>query len=244
MNRLTQPLEALLDRNFGDWQPVLDAWRRSAEGLALIQSVNRRVAAGATVYPASVFRAFELTPLVQTKVLILGQDPYHGPGQAEGLAFSVPAGQRIPPSLRNIHKELQRDLGLAAPGSGSLVPWAQRGALLLNTSLTVEDGLAGSHARLGWRALTVAVCSALWDDAAPKAFLLWGAHAQALAANWSEQHADRHRVLTSNHPSPLSALRPPTPFIGCGHFSASSDFLTSVGRGGFDWRLAGPEPVL
>jgi uracil-DNA glycosylase len=240
VNRLTQPLEALLDRDFGDWQPVLDAWRRSAEGRTLIEAVNRRVAAGATVYPAQVFRAFELTPLAQTKVLILGQDPYHGPGQAEGLAFSVPPGHRIPPSLRNIHKELQRDLELAAPDSGSLLPWARRGALLLNTSLTVEGGLAGSHAQLGWRALTVAVRDVLWTDDAPKVFLLWGSHAQSLLSDPPTAGDDRHRVLSSNHPSPLSALRPPTPFIGCGHFRAARDFLASVGRGGFDWQLVDP----
>jgi uracil-DNA glycosylase len=243
LNRLKVPLGALLDADFGDWQPLLDAWRHSAAGQALIAGVDRRVSAGAIVYPAPVFRAFDLTPLARTRVLILGQDPYHGPGQAEGLAFSVPAGQRIPPSLRNIHKELQHDLGLPAPTSGSLAAWAERGVLLLNTTLTVEDGQAASHARLGWQALSDAVCQALWADAAPKVFMLWGAHAQAQRARLSAG-GGQHLVLQANHPSPLSALRPPVPFIGCGHFSRASDFLAAAGRGAMDWRLEDSRPVL
>jgi uracil-DNA glycosylase len=243
LNRLAVPLAELLDADFGDWQPVLDTWRRSAAGQTLIEALDRRVAAGAVVYPAQVFRAFALTPLAQTRVLILGQDPYHGAGQAEGLAFSVPAGQRIPPSLRNLFKELQRDLGWAAPASGTLTAWADRGVLLLNTSLSVEDGRAASHARLGWQALTDAVCQALWADAAPKVFMLWGAHAQAQGARLRGPAA-QHLVLQANHPSPLSALRPPVPFIGCGHFRRASGFLAAAGRGAMDWHLADSGPVL
>jgi uracil-DNA glycosylase len=243
LNRLTAPLAGLLDGDFGDWQPLLDDWRRSTAGQALITAVDRRIADGAVVYPAQVFRAFALTPLARTRVLILGQDPYHGPGQAEGLAFSVPAGQRLPPSLRNLFKELQRDLGLPTPESGSLASWAQRGVLLLNATLTVESGLAASHARLGWQSLTDAVCQALWADAQPKVFMLWGAHAQAQRARLTAggQH---HLVLQSNHPSPLSALRSPAPFIGCGHFSRAADFLAAAGRGGLDWCLAKESVVL
>jgi uracil-DNA glycosylase len=233
---LSAPLAGLLDADFGDWQPVLAAWRCSAAGQALIAAVDQRVRDGAVVYPAQVFRALALTPLARTRVLILGQDPYHGPGQAEGLAFSVPAGQRIPPSLRNLFKELQRDLGLPAPASGSLTAWAERGVLLLNTTLTVEDGQAASHAKLGWQALTDAICQALWADAAPKVFMLWGAHAQAQLARLPAGAAP-HLVLQANHPSPLSALRPPVPFIGCGHFSRAAAFLAASGRGGIDWRL-------
>jgi uracil-DNA glycosylase len=243
LNRLTAPLSSLLDADFGDWQPLLDTWRHSPAGQALIGAVDRRVRDGAVVYPAQVFRAFTLTPLAQTRVLILGQDPYHGPGQAEGLAFSVPAGQRIPPSLRNIFKEVQRDLGQAPPLSGSLTTWAERGVLLLNTTLTVEDGQAASHARLGWQALTDAVCEALWIDAAPKVFMLWGAHAQARLAGLPAGGAS-HLVLQANHPSPLSALRPPVPFIGCGHFRHASAFLAAAGRGAVDWHLADSRPVL
>lgn len=244
MSHLAQPLSALLDADFGDWQPLLQAWRSSPAGQRTIQAVDARVAAGAVVYPAQVFRALQLTPLSRTKVLILGQDPYHGPGQAEGLSFSVPAGQRIPPSLRNIFKEQQRDLGLAPPASGSLVTWAEQGALMLNASLTVEDGAAGSHAKLGWHALTDAICAALWRDPAPKVFMLWGAHAQARLTGLQSDMTTAHCVLSSNHPSPLSALRPPAPFIGNGHFSSASHFLAAAGRGGFDWGLANSRTVL
>jgi uracil-DNA glycosylase len=236
-NRLARPLGQLLDADFGDWQPLLQAWRASHAGRALMGAVDARVAAGAAVYPAQVFRALELTPLAQTRVVILGQDPYHGPGQAEGLAFSVAAGQRHPPSLRNIFKELQRSLDMPPPVSGSLVPWAGQGVMLLNASLTVEDGQAGSHATLGWHALTDAICQALSRDAAPKVFMLWGAHAQAKAPLIAAA-GRQHRVLRANHPSPLSALRPPAPFIGCGHFVQANQFLADTGRLAVAWALA------
>jgi uracil-DNA glycosylase len=243
LNRLTRPLAELLDADFGDWQPLLDDWRRSAAGQALIAAVDRRVRDGAVVYPAQAFRSFALTPRARTRVLILGQDPYHGPGQAEGLAFSVPAGQPIPPSLRNIFKELQRDLDLPAPASGSLAAWAERGVLLLNTTLTVEHGQAASHARLGWQDLTDAVCQALWADAAPKVFMWWGAHAQAQVARLAGD-GPQHLVLRANHPSPLSALRPPVPFIGCGHFGRAAAFLAAAGRSGMRWDLSDSPVVL
>ena len=236
-NQLAEPLERLLQADFGEWQPLLQAWRDSAAGRALIGAVDARVAAGATVYPAQVFRALQLTPRSLTRVVILGQDPYHGAGQAEGLAFSVPEGQRHPPSLRNIFKELQRGLGLPAPHSGSLVRWAEQGVMLLNTSLTVEDGLAASHSRFGWHVLTDAICAALAQDAAPKVFLLWGAHAQA-KASLIAVGGPQNLVLQANHPSPLSATRPPAPFIGCGHFERANQFLAAAGRGAVDWALA------
>ncbi|CAD5374934.1 Uracil-DNA glycosylase [Rubrivivax sp. A210] len=234
MNRLAQPLAGLVDGVANDWAPLLRAWAAGATGRALINAVDARVVAGAVVYPAQVFRALELTPLADTRVVILGQDPYHGAGQAEGLAFSVPAGQRIPPSLRNIFKELQRDLGQATPAGGSLAAWAGRGVLLLNRSLTVEDGQPASHAQLGWQGLADALCDALARDARPKVFLLWGAHAQALAPRLQ---GGPHAVLQCNHPSPLSALRTPAPFLGCGHFGAASRFLAQAGRGAVDWAL-------
>jgi uracil-DNA glycosylase len=241
LSRLRQPLATLLDAPaggaFGDWQPLLDDWRASAAGQALIAAIDDRVEQGAPVYPAEVFRAFALTPLARTRVVIIGQDPYHGPGQAEGLAFSVPAGQRLPPSLRTIFKELKRDLQLPAPasGSGSLEAWAHRGVLLLNATLTVEDGVPGRHSRLGWHALTDAVCVALARDPAPKVFMLWGAHAQAKEPLLEPLQA--HLVLKCNHPSPLSAARPPAPFLGSGHFGAASRFLDAAGRGPVDWAL-------
>ncbi len=222
--RLAEPLDALIDRLHSDWRPYVDVWRLSPAGRVLIERVDARVAAGATVYPAQVFRALELTSLADTRVVILGQDPYHGEGQAEGLAFSVPPGMPLPPSLRNVFKELQRDLSLSAPTSGHLGAWAARGVLLLNTSLTVEDGTPASHAKLGWQVLTDAIIDAAARHSIPKVFMLWGVHAQAKAA-LIDVAPTPHLVLRCNHPSPLAALRPPVPFIGCGHFGEAIRFL-------------------
>ena len=241
-NQLAGRLGAHFDAVAGDWQPLLQSWAESPPGGALLAAVDARVAAGAVVYPGAPLRAFELTPRASVRVVIVGQDPYHGPGQAEGLAFSVPAGQRMPPSLRNIFRELQRDLGVPPPATGSLQTWAQRGVLLLNTSLTVEDGQAGSHARLGWQTLTERVLHALVADAAPKAFLLWGAHAQA-QMDLLKPGAGPHLALRCNHPSPLSALRAPAPFVGCGHFGQASRFLAAAGQGALDWALPPVEPA-
>ena len=172
------------------------------------------------IFPPQPLRALALTPPEQVRVVILGQDPYHGRGQAEGLAFSVAPGVALPPSLRNIFKELQRDLGtpwpeFPAPG-GSLVKWATHGVLLLNTCLTVEEGQPASHAKKGWEDLTDAVIRHVSNGERPVVFMLWGAHAQGKR---DLIDASRHKILVANHPSPLSALRPPLPFIGCGHFS-------------------------
>ncbi len=235
-NRLRTPLRRLFDATAGDWAQQLQAFAESEGGRSLCAAVDERVARGAVVYPEAVFRAFELTSLAATRVVILGQDPYHGPGQAEGLAFSVPPGQRVPPSLRNILAECRRDLGLPAPASGSLQRWAGQGVLLLNASLTVEDGRPGSHATLGWRALTDSIIQCLADGERPKVFMLWGAHAQAQASRIAAA-GPAHRVLQCNHPSPLSARRGAAPFVGCGHFSAASRFLADAGGGGLDWAL-------
>ena len=180
------------------------------------------------IYPATVLKALELTPRAAVRVVILGQDPYHGAGQAEGLAFSVPAGVKLPPSLRNINLELQRDLGVVRTG-GHLAAWAQQGALLLNTCLTVEDGEPGAHAKHGWEALTDSIVAAVARDAGPRVFMLWGAHAQAKAPLIAAAGAGRHAVLQATHPSPLSARRPPVPFLGCGHFGAAQRFLAAQG---------------
>ena len=202
------------------WQPLVDGFFASAAGVRLQAFLGERLAAGATIFPPQPLRALALTPPEQVRVVILGQDPYHGRGQAEGLAFSVAPGVAIPPSLRNIFKELQRDLGTPPPPfpqpGGSLAHWARNGVLLLNTCLTVEEGLPASHAGRGWEVLTDAVIRHVSGAAQPAVFMLWGAHAQSKRALIDAQ---RHHVLTANHPSPLSALRPPVPFIGCGHFS-------------------------
>jgi len=229
-------IEAQLDAAPADWHPLVRAWRDSDAGRALLAFVRQREAAGAAIYPPLPLRALDLTPRERVAVVILGQDPYHGPGQAEGLAFSVPPGVKPPPSLRNIFCELERDLGVLPPAHGHLDHWARQGVLLLNAVLTVEDGSPASHARRGWEALTDSIVDCVAADPAPKAFLLWGAHAQAKSGLVS-RHGLPHLVLQSNHPSPLSARRPPLPFIGCGHFSAANRFLADQGRSAVSWGL-------
>lgn len=234
MNALAEPLERVLDRAPVTWRPLIDAWRASAAGQALMAFVATRQAAAATIYPARVLHALELTPRERVRVVILGQDPYHGTGQAEGLAFSVPVGQPLPPSLRNIFKELQRDLSLPVPAHGHLGAWARQGVLLLNTALSVEQGAPGAHAGHGWEALTDAIVSAVAGSELPRVFMLWGNHAQAKAPLLASDAACL--VLQSNHPSPLSATRGVLPFIGNGHFSAANRFLTDHGAAPIDWR--------
>ena len=202
------------------WEALTDHFFAGDTGQKLINFLRARLAEGAVVFPPQPLRALQLTPPEQVRVVILGQDPYHGRSQAEGLAFSVAPGVALPPSLRNIFKELQRDLGTAPPKfpepGGSLMRWATHGVLLLNTCLTVEEGQPASHAGKGWELLTDAVIRAVSGGDHPVVFMLWGAHAQSKKALID---GSRHKVLVANHPSPLSALRPPLPFIGCGHFS-------------------------
>jgi uracil-DNA glycosylase len=214
------------------WRPVLDPFWGEDRGRLLLAFLRERLAAGAVIYPPQPLRALELVAPDAVRVVILGQDPYHGPGQAEGLAFSVAPGVRPPPSLRNLFKELQRDLVLPPPVDGSLVRWARQGVLLLNTCLTVEDGAPASHAGQGWESLTDRVLQHCAAQASPKVFLLWGAHAQkkrALLDGFS------HCLMTANHPSPLSANRGPEPFIGCGHFSKVNRWLESQGQVPVAW---------
>jgi uracil-DNA glycosylase len=235
---LAPPLAQSLCDAAAGWAPLVQRWQASDAGHALEEFVNARLAAGATIYPSQPLRALAMTPLAAVRVVMLGQDPYHGPGQAEGLAFSVPPGVRPPPSLRNIFKELQRDLGLPLPPHGHLGAWARRGVLLLNTCLTVEEGAAASHAGRGWETLTDRLIEAAAAAPQPTVFMLWGAHAQRKKALIDGAGA-AHLVLQCNHPSPLSAARGPVPFIGCGHFSAAAGFLATHGIA-IDWRLPGP----
>lgn len=248
-NALSEPLGEHLGRILaegavGAWGAVVATWLASASGLSLVQAVEQRQRAGAVVYPHRVLRALELTPLPSVRVVILGQDPYHGPGQAQGLAFSVGADTPRPPSLRHILQEVERDTGALNPAvrSGSLEAWAEQGVLLLNTSLTVEDASPGSHARWGWTSLTDALLQAVARQALaqgrPVAALLWGAHAQARRPAFEAvERAGLGLVLQANHPSPLSARRPPQPFLGCGHFSRARDFLAGLepGRPPLSW---------
>lgn len=233
-----------------DWQPVVSAFLKSEAARQLGEFISERLSAGAVIYPEHPLRSLALTPLASVRVVIVGQDPYHGPGQAEGLAFSVPAGIRLPPSLRNIFKELNREAGLAPgpmPSSGSLQSWARQGVLLLNTCLTVEQGCPASHALKGWEALTDAVIDAVIENGRSVVFMLWGAHAQKLGDRMqlrpafmpAQARQGRHLILRANHPSPLSALRPPVPFIGCGHFGASSQFLRERAEFPVQWQSQG-----
>lgn len=218
-----------------DWKPVVDAFLASPQGQQLAAFIRERLAAGATIYPPRPLRALELTPLHSVRAVILGQDPYHGAGQAEGLAFSVARGVRLPPSLRNIFKELRPAPEQPLPDHGSLVDWARRGVLLLNTILTVEDGRPGTHARKGWESLTDALLTEVAQTASPCVYLLWGAHAQAKAGLIEEtalRHGREALVLRANHPSPLSASRPPVPFLGSGHFVRAREWLAARGYPG------------
>ena len=204
------------------WRALTDAFFASAAGTGLLAFLSERLANQAVIFPPQPLRALVLTRPDAVRVVILGQDPYHGRGQAEGLAFSVVPGVAIPPSLRNIFKEIQRDLGTPPPTfpspGGSLVKWAKNGVLLLNTCLTVEEGQPASHAKRGWEVLTDAVIRHVSEHQQNVVFMLWGAHAQSKR---DLIDAGRHKILLANHPSPLSALRPPLPFIGCGHFSSA-----------------------
>ena len=219
------------------WQALVDSFFASAGGRKLLAFLQARLAAGAVIFPPQPLRALLLTPPEAVRVVILGQDPYHGRGQAHGLAFSVAPGVRVPPSLHNIFKEIERDGGTAPPAlppplppsGGSLEAWAQQGVLLLNACLTVEQGQPASHAGQGWELLTDAVLRHVAhangaDNAQPVIFMLWGAHAQAKRALIPTDRG--HLVLCANHPSPLSALRPPLAFIGCGHFGQAQAFLS------------------
>ncbi|QHI98635.1 uracil-DNA glycosylase [Xylophilus rhododendri] len=215
------------------WAALVDAFFTGPAGQKLLGFLAARLDAEATIFPPQPLRALELTPPEEVRVVILGQDPYHGRGQAEGLAFSVAPGVALPPSLRNIFKELERDLGtpwptFPSPG-GSLVKWARKGVLLLNTCLTVEEAQPASHAGKGWEVLTDAVIRQVAEGDHPVVFMLWGAHAQSKRALIDTK---RHLILASNHPSPLSALRPPVPFIGNGHFSQAREWRDRHGKPG------------
>ncbi len=216
------------------WRAALEPVLAAPEARRLGGWLRAGEAAGLTIYPprGERLRALALTPLDRVKVVILGQDPYHGPGQAMGLAFSVPPGVRQPPSLANIFRELESDCGIARPASGDLSGWARQGVLLLNTSLTVEDGKAGSHAGRGWEAITDACVAAVAARDLPSVFILWGSHAQAKAARIPRLANGPHCVIRSPHPSPLSAHRG---FFGTRPFSRANAFLADNGRAPIQW---------
>jgi len=218
-----------------DWHAVLTPFTASPICASLCDFVDGERAAGKTIYPAEVFRSLHLTRAQDVKVVILGQDPYHGDDhgrpQAHGLAFSVPPGVRPPPSLKNIFKEQAASLDLPIPSHGCLDAWARQGVLLLNTVLTVEAGLAASHAKRGWEPCTDTLLAELANRYDGLVFMLWGAHAQAKRALLNPQ---RHTILEAPHPSPLSAHRG---FLGCGHFVKANAALVAAGRTPIDWGL-------
>lgn len=219
------------------WRAALEPALATPEARRLGGWLNAEEAAGKQVFPPRGMRlaALALTPLDQVRCVILGQDPYHGPGQAHGLAFSVQAGVRVPPSLVNIYKELEADLGLPRAATGDLSPWARQGVLLLNNTLTVEAGQAGSHAGRGWDAVTDAAVAAVADRDAATVFILWGSHAKKKASRIAALgRSSRHLVLTSAHPSPLSAH---TGFFGSRPFSRANAFLEQHGHQAIDWAL-------
>lgn len=215
------------------WKARIGDYLERPEMQALAAFLREEKRAGKVIYPPGpeIFAAFDHTPFDTVRVVILGQDPYHGPGQAHGLCFSVRPGVRIPPSLDNIFKEISRDLGLPRPDHGCLTPWADRGVLLLNAVLTVERGMAGSHQGKGWEGFTDAAIDALNRERDGLVFMLWGSYAQRKGRLIDTR---RHRVLTAVHPSPLSAHRG---FIGCGHFSAANAWLDQHGQAPIDWSL-------
>lgn len=216
----------------GAWQTRLQPELDKPYFAALMQRVDEAYRTG-TVYPPrqELFAAFRLTPPERVRVVILGQDPYHEPGQANGLSFSVAPGVRLPPSLRNIFEELRTDCGVTPRASGDLTPWAEQGVFLLNSSLSVQAGAAGSHQAFGWQTFTDAVVAALAKLPQPVAFILWGAHAQKKAAIAQSSSYPR-LVLQSPHPSPLSAYRG---FFGSRPFSAVNEFLVQHGEAPVRW---------
>ncbi|MGH6787123.1 MAG: uracil-DNA glycosylase [Novosphingobium sp.] len=219
------------------WRKALAPVLASPEARRLGGFLAAEEAAGKAIYPprGSRLAALSLTPLERVKIVILGQDPYHGPGQAHGLSFSVQDVVRVPPSLANIHKELAADLGLPIPVHGNLTRWAEQGVLLLNAALTVEGGQPASHQGRGWEAITDAVVAAVAAKTEPCVFLLWGGHARKKAGSVPGLMNSHHLVLTAPHPSPLSAH---TGFFGCRHFSQANAFLEAHGRRAVDWGLS------
>lgn len=225
------------------WKKEFDAFFALPEGKSLLGFLSQRLREGAVVYPPDPYRVFRLTKPEDVRVVILGQDPYHGPGQAVGMAFSVPEDcPKLPPSLRTIFKEIAREGEGDEPTketSGDLSEWVRQGVLLMNTVLTVEDGRPLLHAGKGWETLTDRLIERVIGAGRPVVFMLWGAQAQKkkdVIGERARRSGGEVLVLTSNHPSPLSALRGPEPFIGCGHFRAANDWLAAHGRGTIGWK--------
>lgn len=240
-NLLSENILPQIARLPSDWRATLDGPELQGTLATLAKWLDKECQDGASIYPAAPFRALELLPLQSVSVVILGQDPYHGPNQAQGLSFSVPDTCPAPPSLRNIFKELELEYpDSALPPSHDLSNWGRQGVLLLNTSLTVEDGLPASHAKKGWEQITDALLTSLAQQSTqPIVYMLWGAHAQAKEALIQQHSQHPYLILKANHPSPLAARRPPVPFIGCGHFQQANDWLKEQGATPIQWFATG-----
>lgn len=219
--------------NQSTWKELLAAEKEKEYFKSMMAYLNKRHLDGAVIYPETthIFNAIEYTPFESVKIVIIGQDPYHNPGQAHGLSFSVLPSEKIPPSLRNIFKELQTDCGFTIPNHGCLTAWAQQGVLLLNSVLTVEKNNANCHAKIGWQTFTDAIISHLNKHPKKIVYLLWGAQAQKKI---SLIDTSKHHILTAPHPSPLSAHRG---FLGCKHFSKANKILVDANRTPIDWAL-------
>lgn len=216
------------------WQSALGNEKQKEYFVELLERVKQAREAGSVIYPPQpdVFNALKYTPLDKVNVVILGQDPYHGPNQAHGLCFSVQAGVKTPPSLKNMYKELLTDIdGFVEPNHGTLTPWAEQGVLLLNTVLTVEQGKAHSHAKWGWETFTDKVIDVVNANCENVVFLLWGSHAQKKGKHINRE---KHKVLHAPHPSPLSAHRG---FLGCKHFSQTNEYLVEKGKTPINWQV-------
>lgn len=215
-----------------NWKDALGDLRQHTFFKEITAFVDSERAKGKVIYPqaSQVFRALKETSYDNVKVVIIGQDPYHGANQANGLCFSVNRGEKLPPSLRNIYKEIEQDLSITMPSHGDLTSWAQQGVLLLNTVLTVEASQAASHAKKGWELVTDAIIESLNQKNEPVIFLLWGAHAQQK----SQLISKHHYLLKAPHPSPLSAHRG---FFGCRHFSKANQLLVEAGQTPIIWQL-------
>lgn len=215
-----------------DWDEILHDEMQKSYFQELLEALKYEYKEE-TIYPPQelLFTALKLTPYNDTRVVILGQDPYHGEGQAHGLSFSVMPGVRIPPSLRNIYTELKEDMSVPVPNHGSLIHWAEQGVLLLNTILTVREGKPGSHKKLGWEKFTDTIMKKLNERTVPMVFILWGNHAQQKG---SFIDSNRHKVIESMHPSPLSAYRG---FFGSRPFSQTNQYLASNGLESIDWKI-------
>ncbi|GAB2696582.1 uracil-DNA glycosylase [Aliiglaciecola aliphaticivorans] len=216
------------------WKEIIEAEKKQPYFQNIEQFIASERGAGKIIYPPDefVFNAFKMTPFTDVKVVVLGQDPYHGPGQAHGLSFSVESTVKIPPSLRNIFKELAEDIeGFTIPAHGNLTQWAKQDVLLLNTVLTVEQGKAHSHAKIGWEIFSDNVISQLNQHRQGLVFLLWGSHSQKKGQLVDQ---NRHHILRAPHPSPLSAHRG---FLGCKHFSQTNKILTSQRQSPINWQI-------